>query len=425
MRSVTFAQAFQFWLKLTALMLPALVLGLIWHGDHAGPGNGYATADRTTVVGLSAPTAVQVPVASMLTIDGQLDGQQVRGRLPVAAGDHLLGPATVTLESGDVIPVLKTLPALTNASWASPLGSGRPHPLYSNLSLILAICLGTMGLPHVLVRFYTNSTGQQTRRTAVIVIMLLSLFYLFPTILGALGRRYAPDLLLTGRTDATVLLLPERLVGGLGGELLGALVTAGAFAAFLSTASGLAVSVAGVISQDVRWRRVSQVRAFRAVAVPAIGVPYLLSLPSEHLGLAAVVGLAFAVAAATFCPLLVLGIWWRGLTAAGAVAGLTVGGLIALIAVIVTITVPPHGGWPAALLAQPAAWAVPFAFVVMISVSLLTRRSLPADVAMSMVRLHAPESLDLDRGIARPAAPAADQLIARIDHSPAQIDRLG
>ena len=104
---------------------------------------------------------------------------------------------------------------------------------------------------------------------------------------------------------------------GLGGQLLGALVTAGAFAAFLSTASGLTVSVAGVISQDVPWGRGSQVRAFRAAAVPAIVVPYLLSLPSEHLGLAAVVGLAFAVAAATFCPLLVLGIWWRGLTSVG------------------------------------------------------------------------------------------------------------
>jgi hypothetical protein len=50
---------------------------------------------------------------------------------------------------------------------------------------------------------------------------------------------------------------------------------------------------------------------------------------------------------------------------------------------------------------------------------------LPADVAMTMVRLHAPESLDLDPGMARPTVPTADQLIARIDHSPAQIDRLG
>jgi Na+(H+)/acetate symporter ActP len=343
----------------------------------------------------------------------------------VPVGEHQLGRSTeVTLERGDVIPVVDSLPALTNRQWASPLGSGRPHPLYRNLSLILAICLGTMGLPHVLVRFYTNPTGQDTRRTAVIVIMLLSLFYLFPTVLGALGRRYVPDLLVTGQTDATVLLLPERLVGGLGGQLLGALVTAGAFAAFLSTASGLTVSVAGVISQDAPRGRGSQVRAFRTAAVPAIAIPYLLSLPTEHLGLAAVVGLAFAVAAATFCPLLVLGIWWRGLTSAGAIAGLAVGGLLALIAVTITITAPAQGGWTGALLAEPAACAVPLAFVVMISVSIGTKRSVPADVAMTMVRLHAPESLDLERGISRPAAPDADQLTARIDRSAEQIDRL-
>ncbi len=425
MRSITFAQAFQFWLKLTALMIPVIVLVIVWHGDHGVTTNGYPVAQRRVVVEVKDPTDVRLPVASWLTVDGRLDGQPLDGRTRVAAGDHVLGPSTrVTLERGDVIPVVDSLPALTNSEWASPLGSGRPHPLYANLSLILAICLGTMGLPHVLVRFYTNPTGQDTRRTAVIVIMLLSLFYLFPTVLGALGRRYVPDLLLTGQTDATVLLLPERLVGGFGGQMLGALVTAGAFAAFLLTASGLTVSVAGVISQDVRRVRGSQVRAFRTAAVPAIAIPYLLSLPSEHLGLAAVVGLAFAVAAATFCPLLVLGIWWRGLTSAGAVAGLAAGGLLALVAVSVTIAAPAQRGWTGALLAEPAAWAVPVAFVVMISVSTMTRRSIPADVAMTMVRLHAPESLDLERGISRPTTPDSNQLTARIDRSAAQIDRL-
>jgi Na+(H+)/acetate symporter ActP len=425
MRSITFAQAFQFWLKLTALMIPAIVLVIVWRGDHGATTSGYPVATRKVVVSLKVATTVRLPRVSEVTIDGTLDERSVDGRLTVSEGEHHLGAGTVvTLDRGDVIPVVDSLPALTNSSWASPLGSGRPHPLYADLSLILAICLGTMGLPHVLVRFYTNPTGQDTRRTAVVVIMLLSLFYLFPTVLGALGRRYAPDLLLTGQTDATVLLLPERLVGGLGGQLLAALVTAGAFAAFLSTASGLTVSVAGVISQDVARRATSQVRAFRAAAVPAIVLPYLLSLPSEHLGLAAVVGLAFAVAAATFCPLLVLGIWWRGLTSVGAIAGLATGGLLALVAVAITIAAPPQAGWTGALLAEPAAWAVPIAFAVMIAVSLATRRSVPVDVAMTMVRLHAPESLDVERGVSRVPGPDADQLTARIDRSAQQIDRL-
>ena len=79
-------------------------------------------------------------------------------------------------------------------------------------------------------------------------------------------------------------------------------------------------------------------------------MPYLLSLPGEHLGLAAVVGLAFAVAAATFCPLLVLGIWWRGLTAPGALAGLVAGGVLASGAVLTSLV-----GEPVTRLARRAA----------------------------------------------------------------------
>jgi cation/acetate symporter len=294
------------------------------------------------------------------------------------------------------------LPAERNQSWLRPLGSGKEHPLYAALSLILAICLGTMGLPHVLVRFYTNPDGRDARRTTLGVLVLLSCFYLVPTVLGALGRRYVPDLLLSGNTDATVLTLPGRLVAGEPGVWLSALVTAGAFAAFLSTASGLTVSVAGVLSQDLlrsRERRPLQelrarrIRMFRLAAVLGIAVPYLLSLPSEHLGLAAVVGLAFALAAATFCPLLVLGIWWPRLTAAGAVAGLATGGALAAAAVLVTIGSDVRTGWAGALLAEPAAWAVPLTFAVMIVGSLATRRRVPPDVGRVMVQLHAPETL--------------------------------
>lgn len=118
-------------------------------------------------------------------------------------------------------------------------------------------------------------------------------------------------------------------------------------------------------------------------------------------GLADTVGLAFAVAASTFCPLLVLGIWWRGLTRIGALAGLIVGGGLASTAVLLTVSGTISGGWPAALLMQPAAWTVPVAFVVMVGVSLCTAGSRPAGVGPIMVRLHAPEHLDLNRGDTR------------------------
>jgi Na+(H+)/acetate symporter ActP len=397
MRSITFAQALQFWLKFVALLIPAFVLIGVWQARGDGVGHGYPTAPDRTVVTIDTSTKVRGAVAETLQVRGVVDGSVVSGPVRLGPGEHRLGADTiVTLERGDVVPVVTSLPAQRTASWLRPLGSGIDHPLYASLSLILAICLGTMGLPHVLVRFYTNPNGRDARRTTVVVIGLLSGFYLLPTLYGAFGRHYVPDLLLTGKTDATVLLLPERMVGGGLGVVLGALVTAGAFAAFLSTASGLTVSVAGVISQDVLRRsrergRPQRIRSFRIAAVAGIAVPYALSLPSQHLGLAAVVGLAFALAAATFCPMLVLGIWWRGLTDLGALTGLVVGGVLATAAVLTTIVVDATNGWPAALLAQPAAWAVPLTFATMVSVSAATRRRVRSDVGQVMVRLHAPE----------------------------------
>jgi Na+(H+)/acetate symporter ActP len=126
-------------------------------------------------------------------------------------------------------------------------------------------------------------------------------------------------------------------------------------------------------------------------------VPLALALPAAGLPVTQAVGLAFAVAASTFCPLLVLGIWWRGLTAPGAAAGLVVGGGLSVAAVLATLAGVADRGWPAALLGQPAAWTVPSAFAVMVGVSLATRDRVPPDVGRTMLALHAPEQLDLRR----------------------------
>jgi Na+(H+)/acetate symporter ActP len=226
------------------------------------------------------------------------------------------------------------------------------------------------------------------------VLGLVGLFYFFPTLYGVLGRVYAPQLMLTGDTDAVVLVLPSAaLGGGFVGELAGALVAAGAFAAFLSSASGLVTSVAGVLSTDVIGK--GSVRDFRTAAIVAGTVPLVLALQVSQLDVSVAVGLAFAVAASSFCPLLVLGIWWRGLTDIGACAGVLAGGGAAAGAVLLTVLGLTGDGWSATLLHYPAAWTVPLAFVVMVSVSLGTRNRVPAHVGRTMLRLHAPDSLRL------------------------------
>jgi Na+(H+)/acetate symporter ActP len=398
MRSITFVQAFQYWLKLTALALPAAVGLIFFLGDdrtfdrQAPP----QFPDESTVqVRTGVTLQVHSPVTLVATgdVDGaRRDADEVRwdpGLHTVAAGGVLQFPG------GAAVPVVAGAP-VDDADWLTPFPEGRDNGLLATYSLIVALFLGTMGLPHVLVRFYTNPDARAARRTAVVVIGLLGGFYIVVTLLGALSRLYTPQLLVNGDTDAAVLMLPSAVLGNsLAGALLASLVAAGAWAAFLSTSSGLVVSIAGVLSTDVLGS--SRVRDFRLAAIIAGIVPLALSVAVTRLDFTQAVGLVFAVAASTFCPLLVLGIWWRGLTARGAIVGVLAGGLLSASAVGVSLAGWAGSGWEGVLLHRPALVTVPIAFLTMIVVSTLTAKRRPADAAQVMLRLHAPERLGLSR----------------------------
>ncbi|MFE8945833.1 cation acetate symporter [Streptomyces sp. NPDC007856] len=395
MRSITFVQAFQYWLKLTALLVPVVFLLLAWHGDHA-PAPAWddrPVFHRSTEVRVDRPLTLTVREPVRVTASGTVDGRAPRGAsLRLGEGRHRIGAGTaLRFPAGARVPLPdRAADRAAPSSWAEPLSSDREqHGLYATYGLILATFLGTMGLPHVVVRFYTNPDGRAARRTTVSVLALLGGFYLLIPVYGMLGRLYAPDLLLTGDTDAAVLVLPQRLLGGVGGDLLGALVAGGACAAFLSTASGLTMSVAGVLAQDVL--PTLGVRHFRLATLPAIAVPTAAAAMVSDLPVADAVGLAFAVSASSFCPLLVLGIWWRGLTPPGAIAGLVLGGGSAFTAVTATIFGRARSGWPHTLLAWPAVWSVPVGFATMVLISLATRSRVPPGTASTMARLHLPE----------------------------------
>jgi Na+(H+)/acetate symporter ActP len=397
MRSVTFVQAFQYWLKLTAIAVPALVMLVVAMPHHADLGGPLPpTVLQPTTVAIETDVDVNVVDPAGITVNGTLDGTDVRDS-GLGAGRHTLGAgSTLVLAAGAQTPVVAGAPA-TGAAWVrSGAGVGGKHPLYQVLSIIVATFLGAMGLPHVLVRFYTNPDGRAARRSALMVIALLGLFYAFPTLLAALARIFVPQLLITGKADAAVLLLPSAAIGGLGGELLGALVAAGAIAAFLATSSGLLVSVAGAASTDLLR---GGVRDFRVAAVIGGLVPVPLALAASSYELSRGVSLVFAVAASTLCPLLVLGIWWRGLTATGAVAGLVVGASTSALATLLAVTGwigdEVAGGWPSAVVGYPAAVTVPLAFVTMLGVSRLTRGSQPKDISRVFARMHLPERMGM------------------------------
>ena len=396
MRSITFVQAFQYWLKLTAIAIPALALLGLFVTDRGELGGPLPpSVDRETTVQIETDVVVQVVDPAGIRVTGLLDGNAVRDATFGTPGEHTVGAGTsLSLDAGAATPVVAGTPS-TGSEWiVSGGGLGGGHPLYQVISIIVATFLGTMGLPHVLVRFYTNRDGRAARRTALAVIVLLSFFYLFPVLLGVFSRLYVPQLLITGTADAAVLLAPGSAIGGAFGQLLAALVAAGAIAAFLATSSGLLVSIAGALATDVMRGRV---RDFRVAAVIGGLIPIPLSLLVADIELSRTVGLAFAVAASTLCPLLVLGIWWRGLTAAGAACGLTVGGLVCGGAVLVAITggidETVLGGWPAVMVGYPAAVSVPVAFATMIVVSRFTRAT--PDVAQIFARMHVPERLGM------------------------------
>jgi Na+(H+)/acetate symporter ActP len=250
MRSITFVQAFQYWLKFTALLVPMIFLAVHWQADGrpalavpAGP----VFVESTAVV-LEQPATLTVGTRVEVTATGVIDGVPRGGPVALDAGRHTVAAGTrLEFPGGAPVPRVSGVEVATPADWVRPAGHGRR--LFATYSLMLATFLGTMGLPHVLVRFYTNPDGTAARRTALLVLGMVGVFYLLPTLYGALGRVYTPQLLMTGRTDAVVLTLPGAALGdGIGGQLLGALVAAGAFAAFLSTSSGLLTSIAGVLS---------------------------------------------------------------------------------------------------------------------------------------------------------------------------------
>ncbi|MET7438159.1 sodium/solute symporter [Streptomyces sp. NPDC004082] len=402
MRSITFVQAFQYWLKLTALLVPALFLVLAWQGDgaprHAFQEPAAFREQRVVHVDDSLDLDLAEPLA--VTVTGTVDGRRhTRERLRLPAGVHHIAQGTrLSFAAGTPVPAAGRA---DDGGMSTSLAPGREErPLYATYGLILATFLGTMGLPHVVVRFYTSPHGVAARRTTVAVLGLIGAFYLLPPVYGALGRLYAPELTVTGDADAAVLLLPDRMIGGLGGDLLGALVAGGAFAAFLSTASGLTMAVAGVLTQDVLPAR--GVRHFRLGTVLAMAVPLAASMLVGGLPVADAVGLAFAVSASSFCPLLVLGIWWRRLTPPGAAAGMLVGGGAAFVAVAATMAGYPGTGTLHALLAWPALWSVPLGFLTMVLVSLATPGRVPAGTAAILARFHLPEELSEPRRTAVP-----------------------
>ncbi|MEO5916883.1 MAG: cation acetate symporter [Luteolibacter sp.] len=401
MKGITLVQAVQYWIKMFAISVPIFVLLSVYGGYGKNLSLNKSSVD-------SPPAIVQ-------TVD------------PGNAGRIAL-PEKAPKDEAWIAPFG---PLTTKAAKAAGLTAeqARPYSLLYTFSLIVALVCGTAGLPHIIVRFYTNPDGVAAKRTTMWVMILIGVFYVFPPVFGVLGRNFLPELYAaTGSKgpDKVVLELPTliRAKYGIMGSILSGITCAGAFAAFMSTFSGLLVSMTGALAHDVYGRMLKpnatpeeRMKMFKWCAVLVGGVSVLLGSMVEPLEINFMVGQAFAIAAASYFPLLFMSVWWRGMTMKGAATGMLTGGLCALVsAAIVNVSTlaldkGPMGKLFAGcvgindfwkvhpllriLCEQPAIWSVPLSIGLMIFVSKATRSTIPKDARMKMLVLHAPEALGL------------------------------
>jgi len=396
MKGITLVQAFQYWAKMFAISAPILVLMAVYgHYGH-----------QLRQAGSMSSGPMLPEVRSVQGAAGSETVVTVRRALPEKAptDDAWLNPFG---------------PLTTKAAKAAKLSpeQAKPYSLLYTYSLIIALVCGTAGLPHILVRFYTNPDGAAAKRTTMWVMILIGTFYAFPPIFGVLGRSLLPELYAgvgAKGTDKIVLELPRLLNDRFAplGSVLSGITCAGAFAAFMSTFSGLLVSMTGALAHDVYGRMLrpqataeQRMRMFRWCAVLLGGLSIIGGMQVEPLQINFMVGQAFAIAAASYFPLLFMSTWWRGMTMKGAAVGMLAGGCLALAAISLTSFsdlkwVDLGIFWAAhpflrILCEQPAIWAVPLAISLMVVVSLLTNAEVPLDVRMKMLVLHAPERLGL------------------------------
>jgi SSS family transporter len=396
MKGITLVQAFQYWLKVFAITIPIFVLASIV-GHYQQHLEANKTAQETVA---AAPAGIE---RKALPAKAPKDEQWIApfGSLTTKAVDNAI-KAAKTPEEKTALEANK-----------------KPYSLLYTYSLIIALVCGTAGLPHILVRFYTNPDGVAAKRTTMWVMILIGVFYVFPPVYGVIGRSLMPELyeaIGSKGTDKVVLELPTLLAGRdypLLGSVLSGITCAGAFAAFMSTFSGLLVSMSSALAHDIYGRMLKpdsspeqRLKAFKWAAVIIGVVSVGLGTQVEKLNINYLVGQAFAIAAASYFPLLFMSVWWRGMTMKGAATGMLVGGLMALGAITLTTLSDVYAVqsladfWVAnplvrILCEQPAIWAVPLSIILMIVVSMATASTVPADVRMKMLVLHAPEALGL------------------------------
>ncbi|MCL4415753.1 MAG: cation acetate symporter, partial [Actinobacteria bacterium] len=246
------------------------------------------------------------------------------------------------------------------------------------ISLMLALFFGTAALPHILIRYYTVPSPIAARKSTIVAIAAIGLFYILTLYMG-LGA------MTNGVIDLTNDNMSAPLLAKSFGILLFAIISATAFATILGTVSGLIVASSGAVAHDLMDRfiglKMSDRKKVMAGKITAVGVgiiAMILGIVFKGMNVSYLVGWAFSVAASANLPAILMLLFWKKTTAKGIIASISTGLISALVLILlsqktfnevynipnVTAPVPIN---------NPAIISVPLSFIVLIIVSLLTQ----------------------------------------------------
>ncbi|WP_449619534.1 solute symporter family protein [Robertmurraya sp. Marseille-Q9965] len=271
----------------------------------------------------------------------------------------------------------------TEMKTVTPLGGDYLNPgvkykvPLDTISLMIALVLGTAGLPHILMRFFTVKNAKTARSSVITATWVIGIFYVMTIFLGFGAAHYVGfDNILAANAAGNM--AAPLLAEALGGDFLMSFVSAVAFATILAVVAGLVLSGASAFAHDIYGQiikkgKASERQQMLAAKYASIGVAIfsiLLALFAQKMNVAFLVSLAFCVAASANLPVIIFTIYWKKFNTAGAITGMLSGLLSSIILVIVSPNVfsPVEGaaifvGEPLISLTNPAIISVPLGFI--------------------------------------------------------------
>ncbi|RTQ86246.1 solute symporter family protein [Lysinibacillus telephonicus] len=245
------------------------------------------------------------------------------------------------------------------------------------ISMLIALVLGTAGLPHILMRFFTVKDAQTARSSVIWATWIVGIFYVLTIFLGFGAAAFVGKETIIEANAAGNMAAP-LLAQALGGDVLFSFVCAVAFATILAVVAGLVLSGASALSHDIYGQIIKkgnvtekeQVVAARVGSIIISVISIVLALGAQSLNVAFLVSLAFCIAASSNLPVIIYTIYWKRFNTTGAVAAMLTGLISALILVAISPNVwnPEAGkaifvGEPLIFLTNPAIVSVPLGFI--------------------------------------------------------------